>query len=207
MTLDMFSDGADWVNRDLIEALADNEVPTTFFVSGAWADANADFITYFDDVPFFDVQSHGTYYHEATSSTGHLACDQLGAITDNQQLYMSMRETTQSIMDKGVARPDLVVFPAGDDCTLQEDIDIASSLGMTVLGVAATPDAFVQDMDTVVQSALEIVDGYGQDGVILHLHGHGGINAPATDDALPSILDGLQSRGLDIVPIRELIRE
>ena len=45
-----------------------------------------------------------------------------------------------------------------------------------------------------------------RDGSIIVLHSHGGPKVPATQDALPRILETLKSRGFEFVTLRELLQ-
>jgi peptidoglycan/xylan/chitin deacetylase (PgdA/CDA1 family) len=168
--------------KTLLDLLRSDRVPITAFMVGNWLDANRDLGTQFRD-DGHEIANH-TYTHPTFAKLDH------AAMTSE---VVQCHDAIQKLTGNGgrFFRPSGTAN--GTDTPAASVLDVALAAGYpTVVGYDVDPADYADPGATAVsQRTLAAV----QPGSIVSLHfGHSG-----TIDALPTILDGLQSRGL--VPV------
>lgn len=178
---------AAWGNEDtqtLLDILADNNVKTTFFMTGGWIK------NYPDDVQKIIAAGHDVGNH----SENHKQMSQLSSDECMQEIQLAHdRVKTLTGLDMTLFRP-----PYGD--YNNQLIETANHLGYHVIQWS------VDSLDWKDYGADNIVDTVLnhknlRDGAIILMHN----GAKYTKDALPKVIHGLQEKGFDIVPVSELI--
>lgn len=178
---------AAWGNEDtgqILEILKKYNVKATFFMTGGWID------NYPEDVKAIAKAGHDVANH----SQNHKQMSQLTATQCEEEIMMVKNKI------KKLTKQDSFLFrpPYGDynntlietveacDCyCIQWDVD---SLDWKNYGV-----------DTLISTVLEH-KALGNGSIILMHNG-----AKYTKDALPSIIEGLQKKGYELVPVSQLI--
>ena len=176
---------AAWGNEDtekLIQILSAYGVRTTFFVVGDWAEKYPESVKALRDAGH-EVMSHSAHHnHFSMMSASEIVAD--------------LQKANQSIAAASGVEPTLIRCPYGeyDDHVIQA----IRSVGMTAIQWS------VDSLDWKGIEANEIASRVlkrVEPGSIVLFH-----NAAAhTPEALPEILQTLQSRGYTIVPISELL--
>ena len=178
---------AAWGNEDtqiLLDILADNDVKTTFFMTGGWIES------YPDDVKNIVAAGHDVGNH----SENHKQMSQLSAADCTQEIQLAHDKV------KALTGLDMTLFrpPYGD--YNNQLVETANSLGYHVIQWS------VDSLDWKDYGADNIVDTVLnhknlRDGAIILMHN----GAKYTKDALPEVIHGLKEKAFDIVPISELI--
>lgn len=178
---------AAWGNDDtaaLLSILEKHNIKTTFFMTGGWVE------NYPDDVKAIAAAGHDLGNH----SENHKQMSELST-TECREEIRKVHNKVKELTGK-----DMMLFrpPYGDyNDTL---IETAGSLGYHVI------QWDVDSLDWKDYGADSIVSG-----VLNHEHlGNGSIilmhnGAKYTKDALERVIDGLQEKGYEIVPVSELI--
>ena len=176
---------AAWGNEDtgsLINILSSYGVRTTFFVVGDWAERYPESVRALHEAGH-EVMSHSSHHdHFSMMSAEQIAAD--------------LRETNRKIAACTGTEPTLFRCPYGeyDDHVIQT----VKSLDMTAIQWS------VDSLDWKGISADEICDRVlkrVEPGSIVLFHNA----AEHTPEALPRIIETLQSEGYEIVPVSELI--
>lgn len=176
---------AAWGNEDtgsLINILNSYGVKTTFFVVGDWAEKYPESVKALHDAGH-EVMSHSSHHsHFSMMSADEICAD--------------LKQANRIISSGTGVEPSLFRCPYGeyDDHVIQT----VKSLGMTAIQWS------VDSLDWKGISADEICDrvlSRVEPGSIVLFHNA----AEHTPEALPRILEKLQSQGYSIVPISELI--
>lgn len=178
---------AAWGNEDtaaLLDILAENNVKTTFFMTGGWVDA------YPDDVKQIAAAGHDLGNH----SENHQQMSQLSE--GNCQSEISL--VTDKV--KALTGIEMCLFrpPYGD--YNNRLIETANQLNYHVIQWS------VDSLDWKNYGADNIVDTVLnhenlKNGAIILMHN----GAQYTKDALPRVIQGLKEKGFEIVPVSELI--
>jgi polysaccharide deacetylase family sporulation protein PdaB len=176
---------AAWGNEDtqqLIDILAEYDIPATFFVVGSWVDKYPESVKALSDAGHEVMNHSNTHDHYPQLSTDEVIAD-LNACNDKIEAVTGVR-------------PTLVRFPYGD----YDDNSIAAarSIGMEPI------QWDVDSLDWKEISADEIVQRVTsrvQPGSIVLFHNA----ALHTPEALPTIIKTLLQQGYTFVPISELI--
>ena len=176
---------AAWGNEDtgsLINILNSYGVKTTFFVVGDWAEKYPDSVRALHEAGH-EVMSHSSHHaHFSMMSAEEIAAD--------------LREANRKISAGTGVEPTLFRCPYGeyDDHVIQT----VKSLGMTAVQWSVDSlDWKGISADEICQRVLSRVEP----GSIVLFHNA----AEHTPEALPRILESLQSQGYTIVPVTELI--
>ncbi len=178
---------AAWGNEDtqkILDILKEYNVHVTFFMTGGWVN---DFP---EDVKRIQEAGHDLGNH----SENHKNMSQLSD-SEKQTELMTVHERVKELtgVDMELFRPpygdyDNAVITCAKSCgyyTIQWDVD---SLDWKNYGV-----------DSIIQTVLEHKNL--QNGSIILMHN----GAKYTAEALPKVIEGLQEKGYEIVPISELI--
>ncbi len=178
---------AAWGNEDtgtLINILSSCGVRTTFFVVGDWAEKYPESLKALHDAGH-EVMSHSAHHdHFSMMSAEQIAAD--------------LREANRKIAAGTGVEPTLIRCPYGeyDDHVIQT----VKSLGMTAIQWSVDSlDWKGISADEIAQRVLKRVEP----GCIVLFHNA----AEHTPEALPRILEALQSEGYEIVPVSELLLE
>lgn len=178
---------AAWGNEDtaeLLSILKQYNVKTTFFMTGGWVES------YPDDVKAIAAAGHDLGNH----SQNHKQMSTLSAAECKQEI--------QSVHDKvkELTGQDMILFrpPYGDyNDTL---IQAANDLGYyPIQWDCDSLDWKDYGADAIVSRILDN-EHLGNGSIVLMHNG-----AKYTKDALPKVIEGLQEKGFEIVPISELI--
>jgi cellulose synthase/poly-beta-1,6-N-acetylglucosamine synthase-like glycosyltransferase/peptidoglycan/xylan/chitin deacetylase (PgdA/CDA1 family) len=188
-----FDDGPDpQFTPQILDLLAREHVPATFFVIGAHAAAAPGLLT--------RMNAEG---HEIGNHTfSHPDVDAVGAL----RLRAELESTTQIVASVIGRRPLLYRPPSLADVEPRTAASAgafarAGSLGYLVV------DADVDPRDWSLHRSRAIVDetlAQSEHGGVILLHDGGG-DRNATVAALPAIIAGLRARGLRFVPLSDLI--
>lgn len=178
---------AAWGNEDtdtLLGILAENNVKTTFFMTGGWVDS------YPDDVKKIAAAGHDLGNH----SENHKQMSQLSAADCQSEISAVTKKV------KALTGTDMSLFrpPYGD--YNNQLIDSANSLNYHVIQWSVDSlDWKDYGADSIVDTVLNHKDL--KDGAIILMHN----GAKYTKDALPRVIKGLKEKGFEIVPVSELI--
>lgn len=178
---------AAWGNEDtdeLLEILSENNVKTTFFMTGGWVDA------YPDDVKKIAAAGHDLGNH----SENHKQMSQLSESDCQSELSL----VTEKV--KALTGIEMCLFrpPYGDynNCL----IETANTLNYHVIQWSVDSlDWKNYGADAIVDTVLNHKNL--KNGAIILMHN----GAQYTKTALPKIIQGLKNQGFEIVPISQLI--
>lgn len=178
---------AAWGNEDtdtLLSILKENNVRTTFFMTGGWVDS------YPDDVKKIAAAGHDLGNH----SQNHKQMSQLDADTCNFEIS----EVTKKVEALTGTKMCLFRPPYGD--YNNQLIESANALGYHVIQWSVDSlDWKDYGADSIVDTVLNHKNL--KDGAIILMHN----GAKYTKDALPRVISGLKEKGFEIVPVSELI--
>jgi peptidoglycan/xylan/chitin deacetylase (PgdA/CDA1 family) len=183
-----------YANRAVLDILERTGTPATFFLTGEWIETYPELTRRLAANRDVELANH-TYRHAAaTANCYHLP--QLPAAA-----FASEVDRTFGILARyGGRQTRYFRFPGG--CYDQAALQALAPLGLTVIGWdVVSGDPFAAAPGPIVDAVLSRV----RPGSIVVLH-ITQANAEYTDEALPSILDGLRQRGLRPVTVSELLR-
>lgn len=178
---------AAWGNEDtqtILDILDEYDVRVTFFMTGGWVEA------YPDDVKAIyeaghDLGNHSENHKNMSQLSTSECADELNSVTEKVE---NLTGYTMELFRPPYGDYDNDVITTAAECgyyTIQWDVD---SLDWKNYGV-----------DSIITTVLN--HDNLQDGSIILMHNGGKYTA----EALPSVIEGLQEMGYDIVPISELI--
>lgn len=171
---------------EIVDLLEREKVPTTFFVSGRWAETHPEAFARLRGVPFFEIALHGHRHRHLVHGAPEAM---LAEITDGRAALAKLGAVPEPIF-----RPPFGDAPA-------ELAEVARRAGV----VAVTWDTAPGDPDPqVTAAAIErgVVERV-QAGSIVVLHANGrGVGTPK---ALPGLIAGLRARGLRLVRASEIL--
>ncbi len=182
-----------YANRTIIDLLERRSVPATFFLTGLWVQRYPDMTRRLAANPNFELANHSWSHRGFTPN-----CYNLGVVP-RAQMAAELNRTFDVIAPFGGNQSRYFRFPGG--CANATALTAISDVGVTVVQwdvVSGDPKA------TAWQPIVRAVLDHVRPGsiVVLHITEE---NAPMTDEALPSILDGLRSRGLHPVTLSTLL--
>lgn len=172
--------------REIVDLLEREKVPTTFFVSGRWAETHPADFSRLRSVPFFEIALHGHRHRHLVRG----APDAMRAEIEQGRAAL-----------RGLGADPVAIFrpPFGD--SPPELAGVAERVGVT----AVTWDVAPGDPDPgVSSSAIERgVTARSEPGsvVVLHVNGRGA----GTPKALPGVLAGLRARGFRFARVSEVL--
>ncbi len=173
--------GAEHTAR-ILEILQENEIKTTFFLTGFWVEEHPDFVR--------QIATAGHEIGNHTATHPHLS-----ACTP-EQIREELIRVEEMITEISGQKPTLFRPPFGD--YTNQVIDTASGLGYQTIQWS------IDSLDWQNLSAEEIVrrvTDRAHKGAIVLFHNNG----LHTAEALPGIIDYYRSHGYAIVPVSELI--
>ena len=172
----------------IVEYLARERVPATFFISGRWAESHPRELAQLEAVPFFEIALHG-YRHHTLNGASQAAI--LAEIQDGQKALVRLGAQPRALF-----RP-----PFGDQPHLLAAS--ARSAGVTpVLWDVAPGDPNPKETAADIErDVLRQVQGGSI--IVLHVNGRG----VGTADALPALVTHLRARGFHFATVSELMEE
>ncbi|MFC9846746.1 polysaccharide deacetylase family protein [Streptomyces sp. NPDC060223] len=181
-------------NPRLIATLRRFKVPATVFMTGRWAEEYPQEARSIGRDPLFEVANH-SYSHYAFTED----CYGLPTVPENRMLA-DVERAYASFKKAGVPRAmPYFRFPGG--CYDQRALRTLSTAGVTaVQWDVVSGDAFATDADAVAQ---DVLDGV-RPGSVVVMHCTRSA-APATEQALRTIVPELRKRGFRFVRVSELI--
>ncbi|MFD5078616.1 polysaccharide deacetylase family protein [Streptomyces sp. NPDC058371] len=186
--------GEHFDNPQLIATLRGLKVPATVFMTGRWADEYPREARDIGRDPLFEVANH-SYSHYAFTGD----CYGLPTVPEDR-MRSDVERAYAAIRKAGVPDPmPYFRFPGG--CYDQRALRTLSAVGVTaVQWDVVSGDAFATDADAV---ARQVLDGV-RPGSVVVMHCTRSA-APATEEAVRTIVPELRKRGFRFVRVSELI--
>jgi peptidoglycan/xylan/chitin deacetylase (PgdA/CDA1 family) len=179
----------------IVRELQETRTAATFFVTGLWAMHHPEVVRLLARDPLFQVENHSVDHAAFTANCFGLPV----TYTDELKRWQVSRTATLLTSIAGVT-PRYFRFPGG--CHHARDLEIVRSLGHQAVGWdVLSGDAVQRDPAIVARTVLDNV----QPGAIVVMHLNGPPHAPATAEALRTIIPALRARGLRFVTLRELL--
>lgn len=186
--------GASWFNADALGYLVAEHVHATMFMTGMWAEMYPTFARQIARTPGFEIGNH-SFSHPAF----HLPCYQLGSVSRSAQIQQVQMAQRAIVWVTGVS-PRYFRFPGG--CYDSAALDLVRDAGLIPIQWNVNSiDAFNPYPAQIAATVLAEV----KPGSIVLMHLQGGVNAPATADALRDIVPALERRGYHFVTVSELL--
>jgi peptidoglycan/xylan/chitin deacetylase (PgdA/CDA1 family) len=186
---------ASWYNEKVIDALRQQQVPATLFLTGLWIETYSAATTELSTDPLFELANH-SYSHGAF----HSPCYQLFPIPEANQAA-EVQKTDDLLKKYAASYKKYFRFPGL--CSDAAALKKVEDQGYTVIGGDVDgADAFVKSPKWVVSDVVANV----RPGSIVVLHMHGGPNASATAAALPDIIKKLRAEGYSFVKVSDLLQ-
>ena len=181
-------------NPALIDALRTLDVPSTVFMTGRWAEEYPRQTRAIGRDPLFEVANH-SYSHYAFTND----CYGLPTVPE-KRMRADVERAFAALRKAGVSRPmPYLRFPGG--CYDRRALRALSGTGVTaVQWDVVSGDAFATDSDAV---AREVLDGV-RPGSVVVMHCTRSA-APATEEAVRTIVPELRKRGYRFVKVSDLI--
>lgn len=186
--------GEHFDNPDLIGTLRVLKVPATVFMTGRWADEYPTEARSLGHDPQFEVANHSYSHYAFTPGCHGLPTVAAGGMrSDVARAYASLRKA-------GVPHPmPYFRFPGG--CYDRQALRALNGVGVTaVQWDVVSGDAFATDADAVARQVLDRV----RPGSVVVMHCTRGV-APATEQAVRTVVPELRRRGYRFVKVSELI--
>lgn len=188
---------ASWYDARIVAELRSTGTPATVFLSGLWAQTYPEVVQSLAADPLFEIENH-SFDHSAFRAP----CYGLPTVSTDAARRKEVSDGASLIATAGGGMPIYFRFPGG--CHATADLKLVAGLGETPIGWdVVSGDAFQSDPKVVVRSVLAGV----QPGSIIIMHLMGEPNAPATADALATLIPELQARGYKFVTLRELLAD
>lgn len=181
----------------IVDELRSSHTPATIFMTGLWPTAHPDAARDLASDPLFEIENH-TFDH---SSFAH-PCYGLPGVPSTAAKAEEVERAADAIEGLTGSAPRYFRFPGG--CHGDGDLKLVAGLGeQPVQWDVISGDAYEHDPATVARQTLAGV----KPGSIVVMHLVGAPNAPATADALRTVLPGLRERGLHPVRLRQLLSQ
>lgn len=186
--------GEHFDNPRLISMLRAHKVPATVFMTGRWADEYPQEARAIGRDPLFEVANH-SYSHYAFTDD----CYGLPTVPEDR-MRSDVERAFAAFKKAGVPRAmPYFRFPGG--CYDQRALRTLSAAGVTaVQWDVVSGDAFATDADAVAQ---QVLDGV-RPGSVVVMHCTRSA-APATEEAVRTIVPELRKKGYRFVKVSELI--
>jgi peptidoglycan/xylan/chitin deacetylase (PgdA/CDA1 family) len=179
----------------IVLELRASHTPATIFITGLWPTAHPDAARDLAADPLFEIENH-TFDHSAFAHP----CYGLPGVPSRAAKTREIERAANAIEQLTGSSPRYFRFPGG--CHRAEDARLVARLGeRPVQWDVISGDAYLRDPSAVARRTLARV----QPGSIVVMHLVGAPTAPATADALRTILRGLRDRGLRAVRLRTLL--
>ena len=189
-----------WYNRPVTIILQQTHTPATLFLTGLWAQTYPGVARVLARDPLFEIANH-SLEHKAFR-----ACYSLPALHSDAEKKAAVSKSAAIIERVTGRRPYYFRFPGGStDCATPADLALVAAAGEQPVDWTAAGDAFQPDPNVVVRSVLRDV----RPGAIIALHLHGSAetpNAPATAQAVATLIPRLRAQGYRFVTLSQLLR-
>lgn len=179
----------------IVQELRESHTPATIFMTGLWPTAHPDPARDLASDPQFEIENH-TFDHSAFAHP----CYGLPGVPSASAKAQEVERAADAIEGLTGAAPRYFRFPGG--CHGDGDLQLVAGLGeQPVQWDVISGDAYLRDPAAVARQTLAGV----KPGSIVVMHLVGAPNAPATADALRTVLPALHERGLRPVRLRQLL--
>ena len=175
-----------WFDEEIWKVLVDREVKATIFLGGRWMEAHPEETRMIGQNPLIEIGNHSYIHPDFTRVSEERIREEL--------------EATQDIMWRKLGRQGVTFrFPYGyyDERSLA----VVAELGLYPIQwdvVSGDPSKKVTARAMTKRVLAETQNG---SIIIFHINGRGW----NTGEALPAIVDGLRSRGFELVTVSELM--
>jgi peptidoglycan/xylan/chitin deacetylase (PgdA/CDA1 family) len=181
-------------NAEVIRQLRRYDVPATLFMTGMWAKLYPDKVRSLAQDPLFTIGNH-TYDHAAFTSD----CYGLASVSDPGEKEQEIARTARVLRKLTGEEPFWMRFPGL--CHSDVDLQLVADEGEQVVDGLGSGDAFQSDPQVIVDTVMREV----QPGSIIVMHMMGPPNAPASGEALKTLIPALRDEGYDLVSLDRLI--
>ena len=181
-------------NREVIRQLVKTGTPATLFITGMWAELYPQKVKSFSSNPLFEIGNH-TYDHKGFTGD----CYGLPA-TNGPAAQRAEVSKTQRIL-KGITGQTPFWFRYPGLCHTDADLQLVAAEGAQPVDGLASGDAFQSNPQTIVNTVLSEV----KPGSIIVMHMMGAPNAPASGEALKTLIPALKQQGYDLVSLSRLV--
>lgn len=183
-------------DKRIVEILRLEQVPSTFFVTGLWAESYPSLLRSLASDKLFEIENH-SYDHAAFASP----CYGLRVLFRDEQKINSIKLAANAIEKHAGVRTAFFRFPGG--CHRAGDPALVAKAGhQAVQWDIISGDVMHRDPQKIVADVLASAKA----GSIIVMHLNGAPNTPATADALIQIIPGLRKKGLRFALLRELLQ-
>lgn len=184
---------AAWYDPAVLEILHRERIPHTLFLTGLATVAYPDLTRSFASDPLVEIGSHSHRHLAFTPDCFNLPYLGEGRARDD------IETAQKAIRDATGVTPRYFRFPGG--CYSPGDLALVERLGLRVVHWdVAAGDAFNPDMGSIIRH----VEAKARPGSIIAFH-VGGPNAPATAEALRTIVPYLRARGYTFATVTGLL--
>lgn len=186
LTFDACPTRGEGFDQRILETLWSYQVPTTFFLSGAWIEKHEDLTRYLANMPFFELGSHAYAHPMLTQLTTQSVKEDLAAA---QYTFFGLLGVWPQFL-----RP-----PYGE--YNDQVLTVASELGLKTINFdVPSGDA---DMNLTPKALVDWVNYKTHSGSIIVMH----INHPEfhTAEILPQIIEGLRAQGFELTTVSSLL--
>jgi peptidoglycan/xylan/chitin deacetylase (PgdA/CDA1 family) len=178
-------------NREVIRQLRKTDTPATLFITGMWARLYPEKVKSLARDPLFTIGSH-TYDHGAFTSD----CYGLPAAQDKEA---EITRTAKILRRLTGEEPFWFRFPGL--CHSDQDVELVADEGEQVVDGIGSGDAFQSNPETIVNTVMSQV----KPGSIIVMHMMGAPNAPASGEALKTLIPALEDQGYELVSLDRLV--
>jgi peptidoglycan/xylan/chitin deacetylase (PgdA/CDA1 family) len=180
----------------IVSELRASHTPATIFMTGLWPSAHPGPAHQLASDPLFEIENH-TYDHASFTPR----CYGLPAVAGASAKRAEVERTERILTTLSGRQPAYLRFPGG--CHSSADVSLVASLGEQPLQWdVISGDAYLRDPAAVARQTLAGV----RPGSIVVMHLVGAPTAPATAEALRTVLPALRRRGLRPVKLERLLR-
>ena len=172
----------------IVEYLAREQVPATFFISGRWAEAHPHELAQLEAVPFFEIALHGYRHHKLLGASEAAI---LAEIQDGQKALVRLGAQPHALF-----RP-----PFGDQPRVLAATARAAGVTPVLWDVAPGDPNPKETAADIERDVLRQVQGGSI--IVLHVNGRG----VGTAAALPALVPRLRERGFHFATVGELMQE
>lgn len=166
---------------DMLKILEEKNVKVTFFVGGVWAADNEEIL----------IQMVEKGHEIGNHAYSHKDHDKLTKESSRQEIL-----TTHNLV-KSIVGKEMNLFAPPSGAYNSQTVEVAKELGYkTIMWTRDTIDWRDQDVNTIYNRAIN--NAKGGDLILMH-------PTEATKNALPKIIDALQSQGFELVSVSDNI--
>lgn len=181
-------------NREVIRRLRKTKTPATLFITGMWAKLYPKQVKKLARDPLFEIGNH-TWDHKAWTGD----CYGLAAVSDSGEKTAEVARTARVLTKLSGRAPFWFRFPGL--CHGDEDLRIVAGEDEQVVDGLGSGDAFQRDPQVIVNTVMNEV----KPGSIIVMHMMGAPNAPASGEALKTLIPALEDKGYELVSLSRLI--